>query len=129
MTSNKASRGMVWFSIVMSTVIYLGMLIYMAPETGDFEALAQRNDVRVLYVVAFAAFLAGWFAVPRIVTKDARTKMIVALAVFEACAIFGLIAGFITKDWRLYLGPWALALIGFAREFPRAEIGEGRAPM
>jgi hypothetical protein len=55
--------------------------------------------------------------------------MITALAVFEACAIFGLLAAFMMKDWRLCLAPWALALLGFIREFPRGEIGSGRAPM
>lgn len=120
---------MIWFSIVFSTVIYLGMLLYLNRGTGDFEALTEQTIVRVLYGLALAAFLAAWFVVPRVVTTSERMKMMATLAIFEACAIFGLVAAFAMKDWRLYLAPWALALLGFIREFPRGEIGAGRAPM
>jgi hypothetical protein len=32
------------------------------------------------------------------------------------------VAAFLMEDWRLYLGPWALAAIGFLRVWPSDEI-------
>ena len=112
-------RMLIWFAIVNSTVIYFILAFTMGGQPGDFDQNARSPNVLVLYALALAAFVAGWLIVPRIVTGDAQTRMIVALAVFEACAILGLVAAFLTSDWRVYVGPWALALLGFIREFPR----------
>lgn len=119
---------LIWVAIVFSTVIYFGIAVFTG-KLGDFEALTRLQYVRVLYGIALLMFLVGWFVVRRVVSGNEHLRMMCALAVFESCAIFGLLTAFLTKDWRLYLGPWALALIGFAREFPRAGTGEGRAPM
>ena len=110
----------IWFGIVMSTVIYLVLAVQMAPESGgDFDASASRSPAPILYALALGIFIVAWFVAPRFVRSGADVKMIVCLALFEACAIFGLLAAFLVRDWRLYLAPWALALIGFMREFPR----------
>lgn len=118
-------RVVIWFGIVMSTVIYLVMAVALGGETGDFDESVRSSYVPVLYGLALLAFIAGWLVVPRVVKSNARTRMVATMAVFEACAIFGLIAAFLTQDWRLYLGPWALALFGFIREFPRGETTTG----
>lgn len=111
---------MIWFAIVMSTVIYLVVAMQIAPEAGgDFDASAGASPVPMLYGVALLVFLGAWFAAPRVVHGSADVKMIVCLALFEACAIFGLVAAILVGDWRLYLAPWALAILGFMREFPR----------
>ena len=124
-------RPVIWFAIVMSTVIYLVIAMQLASggEPAAVQELARNQYVNVFYGVALASFVAGWFVVPRVVKGNAQTRMIVALAVFESCAILGLITAILTKDWRVYLAPWALALIGFIREFPRAAAGEPPAPV
>jgi hypothetical protein len=114
-------RTVIWFAIVFSTVLYLLIAVIRSGPLGDFEAVTRQPVVLGLYGAALAAFLAGWLVVRQIVSGPPRMTMVAALAVFESCAIFGLVAAFLTSDWRTYLGPWALALIGFLREWPGRE--------
>jgi hypothetical protein len=111
----------IWFGIVISTVIYLVLIKILAPGTGeDFDAVASRGPVAMLYGIAVIVFLITWFVVPRLVAgQDARKRMIVQLALFESCAVFGLVGAFLVHDWRIYLAPWALAIAGFIRVLPR----------
>lgn len=113
----------IWFAIAMSTVIYLVIAYTMAPvPPRPFAESVRTTLTLVLYGAAFAAFIAA-LVIPSLLTRSpARQKMIVALAIFEACAIFGLLAAFMQHDWRLYVPPWIAALIGFVREFPRDEV-------
>jgi hypothetical protein len=111
----------IWFAIVFSTVLYLLIAVIRSGPLGDFETVARQPFVLGLYGAALAAFLVGWLVVRQIVSGPPQKTMVAALAVFESCAIFGLVAAFHTGDWRTYLGPWALALIGFLREWPGRE--------
>ena len=123
-------RVVIWFGIVMSTVIYLVLAFqFSSAERRDFEQVVQQQLVTVLYGLALVSFIGAWFVVPRVVKSNPQTRMICALAVFESCAIFGLIGAFMTQDWRVYIAPWVLALIGFMRELPRAAAGEPPAPV
>jgi F0F1-type ATP synthase membrane subunit c/vacuolar-type H+-ATPase subunit K len=114
----------IWVAIVFSTVIYLVMALTLGGEPDTFAEYARDKYVPVLYGLALVTFLFGWFVVPRVIKSSERLKMICAMAIFEASAIFGLIAAFLTKDWRMYLLPWALSLVGFFRERPRSESAE-----
>jgi predicted permease len=126
-------RLVIWIGLAMSTVIYFVLAYTFASggEPDEYQQLARDRYVPVLYGLAGAMFILGWFVVRRVIRNaPEQTRMIMALAVFESCAIFGLLAVFLTKDWRVYLFPWALALIGFIREFPRtAGTAEPPAPM
>jgi hypothetical protein len=121
-------RRTIWIAIVFSTVIYFVLGFSMSRPPGEFERLARGQYVPIFYGMAVAMFLFGTFVVPRIIRSSEQARMIAALAVFESCAIFGLLATVFMKDWRYYLGPWALAIIGFVRELPRDETAEPRAP-
>ena len=44
--------------------------------------------------------------------------LVLGLCAVIAVPIFGLLAAFLNQDWRLYLPAWAVALIGFMREWP-----------
>lgn len=115
-------RRVIWLAIAFSTVIYAVIAYTEAPvPAGPLGDAFRNTTVLGLYGVAVAAFVTG-FAV-RAMLRDApsRTRLVVSLAVFEACAIFGLLAVFLQRDWRLYLAPWALALIGFAAAWPSDE--------
>ena len=122
-------RVIIWFAIVMSTVIYLVLGISFSGEPAEYQLLARDRYVPVLYGLALVMFVIGWFVVPRVIRSSEQVRMIMSLAVFESCAIFGLLGVFLTKDWRVYLFPWALALIGFIRVFPRASAAEPPAPL
>jgi hypothetical protein len=75
-----------------------------------------------MYGAAFLSFIAAMLMAGRLPVNPPHRKMIVAMAMFEACAILGLVAAFMQHDWRLYVPTWIAALIGFVREFPRDEV-------
>ena len=111
----------VWIALFIATCIYavldwvvVGHLVHVQ----TFEQELRSPLVLVLYALAVVAFFAA-FAF----TATRRQNVYVArLALFEACAIFGLIAAFLTNDWRLFLPTWALAVVGFVQTLPpRAE--------
>jgi hypothetical protein len=113
----------IWAAIFFSTVIYLVILLALDPEAPqtslDIASLPQI--VKILYAVALFDFIVGWILPGRLTDKPSQQRLVLAMAIFESVAIFGLLAAFMTHDWRLYLGPWALAIVGFIRSFPRAE--------
>ncbi len=118
----------VWFGIAFSTVIYLVIAYTMAPVPSRPFAESVRTTLTLsLYAAAFAVFIAALVLPSLLAQSPAHQKMIVALAMFEACAIFGLLAAFLQQDWRLYVPVWMAALIGFVREFPRDNVSSPAA--
>lgn len=116
---------LIWFAIFFSTVIYAGMSYMIGSKPPQSFDQSVRDPITlIMYLAALSAFAAG-FVVPRLLQRaPAQTRMIMSLAIFEACAIFGLVATFITRDWRVYLPAWALALIGFMRAWPSTEVSD-----
>jgi len=117
-----SQRKIIWFGIFLSTFIYavvLNRLSRIWPKPGSFDEVLRQPIPAALYVIALATFAIA-FVIPRII-KHRDAAFITSLALFEACAIYGLLAAFLTQDWRLYLAPWVLALIGFASRFPSDE--------
>ena len=112
----------IWAGIAGSTAIY-ALIIFMVAGNpqGTLDSAFRLPLIVPLYILAAAAFAAGFVAPMIVRSGPPRVRMIVALAVFDMCAIFGLIAAFIGHDWRLYVAPWVLALIGFSRVFPTGE--------
>jgi F0F1-type ATP synthase membrane subunit c/vacuolar-type H+-ATPase subunit K len=114
-----------WFAIACSTVLYAVVAYSISPAPNrTYEAAVKNPLVLVMYLAALSAFAAGNIVPAILKGAPARTRMILALAIFESCAIFGLVASLLLQDWRLYLGPWALAAIGFLRVWPSEEISE-----
>lgn len=113
----------IWVAIAFSTVIYMFILVTLHPNPpqGSLEVATLPQIVKVLYAIALVEFIVAWVLPGRLTSMPAQTRLVTSMALFEAVAIFGLLAAFLTKDWRLYLGPWALALIGFIRSWPRDE--------
>jgi len=113
----------IWFAIVFSTVIYFGVAYTMAPVPAlPFEESVRGTFPLVLYTVAFVIFVAALVIPGLQQSLPRRQKIIMAMAMFEACAIMGFMAAILQKDWRLFMPPWIAALIGFIREFPRDEV-------
>lgn len=113
-------RRILWLALFFSTVIY-AVIAYTLPNakpTASFDDAVRRPLVIPLYVVAMSVFIAGLVGFGRLKNANPQAGMILRLALFEACAIMGLMAALIAQDWRLYLPTWALAAIGFIREWP-----------
>ncbi|HEV7768745.1 MAG TPA: hypothetical protein VGQ76_27380 [Thermoanaerobaculia bacterium] len=111
-----------WFAMAFSTVIYFAVLYTMFPVAPrPFEESLQNIQTLVLYGVACASFFAGLVVPGQLVKAPPQTRMIITLAIFESCAIYGLLAGFLQQDWRLYIPAWVVSLIGMARAFPKDE--------
>lgn len=112
-----------WGAIVFSTVIYAFIAWTIAPNPEKpFEASARDTTTIVLYAAAVMMFLAATIVPGMLRSANARLRLVMGLAMFEACAIFGLLPAMLQHDWRLYLPGWALALIGFVRIWPSSEV-------
>ena len=125
MPAERRALQFVWVGLVVASCIY-GVIdwIVIRPQVrlNGFEAEIRSPLVLVLYGAAVATFLGALMIVP----GRRREKFIARLALFEAVTIFGLIAAFVTNDWRLFLPGWALAALGFVQTLPpRAEYTPG----
>lgn len=113
----------IWGAIVFSSFIYVLLAYMTAPDPRQaFSDSVAATMTLALYGAAFACFLIAMVIPSLFVQSPQRMKMIVALAMFEACAIMGLGAAIIQHDWRLVLPAWVASLVGFMREFPRDEV-------
>lgn len=109
---------LIWFAIVFSTFMYALVIwiLYSKPE-GSFEDGVRQQMTMVMYAAALIAFVFGLF-VPGTMRGPARVKMIAGLAIFESCAIYGLVAAMLARDWRLFIPTWVVALLGMWRVYP-----------
>ena len=111
---------LIWFAIVFSTFIYAAIIYTLHPNPeGAFEDGVRKQMTLVLYGLAFASFVAALVIPPKL-RGPARLKLVVGLALFEACAVYGLLAAFLARDWRLFVPAWIVALIGMWRLYPSA---------
>jgi len=118
----------IWFAIAFSTVLYAVIAYATSPSPRQpYDAAVKNPLVLVMYFAALSAFVAGNVVPAMLKHAPARTRMIMSLAIFESCAIFGLVSTFLLQDWRLYLAPWALAVIGFLRSWPSDDGSSGAA--
>jgi hypothetical protein len=108
-----------YVAILVSTLIYAVVawatthLIVPGKSFGD----ELRDPLTIaLYSVAAGTFLA-------VMIIRARKMLVVRWAMLEAGCICGLINAMMHGDWRLYIAPWALALVGFIGLYPRVRMG------
>ena len=107
----------IWLGLVVATCIY-GVIDYVViGQRVHLQTLEQEIRsplVLALYGLALLMFLGAF----RFTALDKQPVFIARLAFFESCAIFGLIASFLTNDWRLFLPTFALAMLGFVQTLP-----------
>ena len=110
----------IWVGIFGSTVIYavIAYTLFADAPQRLFADVFREPLVMILYGFAIASFFAGTIVWHVMKDRPPQLRMVASMAVFESGAIFGLLAAFMSHDWRLYVPPWILTLVGFRRTFP-----------
>lgn len=117
-----SQQKILWSAIAFSTFIYVVIAYSLAPVPARPFGESVREVVTLaLYGAAFAMFVAA-MVIPPLIAQPPRVKMIVSLALFEACALLGLVAAILQHDWRLIFPPWIASLIGFVRQWPGGDV-------
>ncbi|HJQ36534.1 MAG TPA: hypothetical protein VKB93_05305 [Thermoanaerobaculia bacterium] len=112
-------RKTIWFAIVMSTFVYAIVVYSLSrswPRPGPFGTAVQQQIVLGLYAAVVAVFFAALILPSRI--EHHRQRFIVRISLFESCAILGLLVAFLTHDWRLFIAPFVLSLMGLMTSYP-----------
>lgn len=107
---------LMWVALFIATCIY-GVVDFIVIRPlvplQTLEDELRSPIVLVLYGLAVVIFFIG-----RSIPYPTRNRYTTRLALLESCAIFGLVAAFLTNDWRLYFPTWVLAAIGFLQTLP-----------
>jgi hypothetical protein len=109
----------IYIAIVMSTLIYAVVAWTTTHAIAPGKTLSDELHAPItiaLYSVAAGMFLAA-------IIVRARRVLIVRWVMLEVACVCGVIAAMMHGDWRLYIAPWALALVGFASLYPRVRMG------
>jgi hypothetical protein len=108
----------VYVGILMSTLIYA--VVAWATTHLIAPGKTLSDELRDPVTIASYSVAAGTFLAAMIIR--ARKLLIVRWAMLEAACICGVITAMMHGDWRLYIAPWALALIGFVSLYPRVRM-------
>lgn len=116
----------IYFAIILSTVIY-AVIAWAATNqrlgAQSLTAELQTPLTMAIYALALGMYIAAFLVSARM--PQIRVRWIVRWALLEAVAVLGILAAMLHGDWRLYLPPWVLALIGFSRSFPHRNEDRG----
>ena len=114
---------LIWFALVFSTLIYAAIIYTLYPNPqGSFDDAVKQPKTLICYGLALMEFILALVIPSLQANRPARLRMVVALALFESCAIFGLIAAFLTQDWRVFVPAWIISLIGMWRVYPSNDV-------
>ncbi|HEY0430836.1 MAG TPA: hypothetical protein VGC61_03430 [Pyrinomonadaceae bacterium] len=111
-----------WVALLMSTVIYVFMTFFLARP-----AAAQNPTLTVaLYAMSFLMVVASFVVKSRFVSQSVdlqdmrlvRVGSVIAWAMCEAAALFGLINFFVTQD-PYYIVLMAVGFLGILSHMPR----------
>jgi hypothetical protein len=108
----------IYVAIVMSTLIYavVAWAATQAIEPGKILSDELHNPLTIgLYSAAAGTFVAAMII-------RSRKMLIVRWAMLEASCVCGLVLAMVHGDWRLYIAPWAVALVGFISLYPRVRM-------
>lgn len=112
-----------YFAFILATVIY-GVVAW-AGTNQRIEAQSLADELRApttlaLYGAAVAAHIAAFLFTMRVQPRSRR--FIIRWSLLESVCVLGLVAALLHGDWRIYLPPWILAMLGFGRSFPRRHL-------
>ena len=110
-----------WLALLASTFVYalVAWKVVGAPPVA-LQREVLRPFMLVVYAVALATYVAAFVVSGALARRGVlrQTTLLVKMAMLEAVTIFGLVAAFAGRDWRLFVPTWALALVGMLRSFP-----------
>jgi len=109
---------LVYFGILMSTLIYA--IVAWATTKPITPAHSLIDELRNPTTIALYAVAAGSFLAALIIRS--RPLLIARWMMLEAACICALIAALLLGDWRLYIGPWAVAVLGFIALYPKVRM-------
>ncbi|HEV7426697.1 MAG TPA: hypothetical protein VGQ46_10045 [Thermoanaerobaculia bacterium] len=108
----------IYIAILMSTLIYA--VVAWATTHAVAPGKSLTDELRNPVTIAMYSAAAGTFLAATVVRS--RKMLIVRWAMLELGCICGIVAAMIHGDWRLYIAPWALALVGFISLYPRVRM-------
>jgi hypothetical protein len=108
----------IYIAIVMSTLIYA--VVAWATTHSIVPGKSLGDELRDPLTIGLYSASAGTFLAAMIVRS--RKLLIVRWVMLEVGCICGLVAAMVHGDWRLYIAPWALALVGFITLYPRVRM-------
>jgi len=114
----------VWAAQTMALVAFflLAMFVFQPRETGDLTLFWMLTGLGIVLVIASFVIKQKFFA--QAVEKQSpgavQQGQIIAVALCEAAALFGLLSRAITGTHYFYL-PFAVAALGMLLHFPRRE--------
>lgn len=112
------TQRIVWLAILASTLVYAALAVVVPHgHTGPARALVtDPRDIAVV-VVAAALFITAFWAGSTF--KDARGYFAM-MALLESASVVGLVGAIKGGDWRIFILPWCLSMIGMIYAYPRA---------
>lgn len=122
----------IWLALIVTVLIYGVVLWQIAvmrekTEPQSIEQLAANPIVLVLALMAVLSMVMA-FTIPNMLVRGReltpeliRVRSIVQWALIETVAIYGLVAGFIVQDARIFVAFASVAILGFLLTFPSAE--------
>ena len=109
-----------WYAIFFTTLVYAALAFIVAHRhSTPAMSLASPNDIAVI-VVAALLFTISFGVGPVLKVRDVARGYFVTLALLETVCLVGLVGAFRTGDWRVFVAPWCLSMIGMIYAYPRA---------
>ncbi len=107
-----------WFAILLSTLVYavLAVVLSHGPTMPARALVTDPQDLAVT-IVATVLFVTAFWAGSRF--KDARGYFAM-LALLESACVAGLVGALKSGDWRVFVVPFCLSMIGMIYAYPRA---------
>lgn len=118
---------LIWLSLASTPLFFLVVVWGLVDTPLEGDAAMSSPAVLLLALLAVSAFIAatrwldGWMgpADPDSAERRRLTLLIMRLAMFEAIAIFGLVAAVLSQDLTVYLPFMVLSLIGMVLYRPQ----------
>lgn len=110
----------VWFAILFSMLVYAALLPIVSRGSREPAGTLARDPSAIgVIVVAAVLFVTAFWASSWLRNRDAGRAFFVMLALLDSVSLVGLAGAFRTGDWRLFVVPWCLSMIGMVYAWPR----------
>ena len=112
--------GLIRIALIVSTFIY-AFIVWTVPLAHLGHSPVWPVMLIVLYVLAIPSLAIAFFfgrLANRGPERLLRPRRIVQWAMIETVTIYGMLAAFLGKDWRLFVPLWIVSLIAFALSPP-----------